>query len=102
MSGASGTAVTRVLKITGGFACLLVGIIMLVTPGPGWVVIAVGLGMLGPEFAWARRLLGYIKSISVRLRNAIFPRGGGKRPHPLEKRPADFADAPHSEIQVSR
>jgi uncharacterized protein (TIGR02611 family) len=40
-----------------GFVVLLVGVIMLFTPGPGWAVIVLGLGMLALEFAWAERLL---------------------------------------------
>jgi uncharacterized protein (TIGR02611 family) len=40
-----------------GFVVLLLGIVMLFTPGPGWAVIALGLGMLALEFSWAERLL---------------------------------------------
>jgi uncharacterized protein (TIGR02611 family) len=40
-----------------GFAVLLAGLIMLVTPGPGIPVILLGLGMLALEFAWAERWL---------------------------------------------
>ena len=37
-----------------GSTVLVVGIIMIVTPGPAIVVIPVGLAILGMEFAWAR------------------------------------------------
>jgi uncharacterized protein (TIGR02611 family) len=40
-----------------GFTVVLVGLAMLVLPGPGLLVIAVGLGMLALEFAWAERVL---------------------------------------------
>jgi uncharacterized protein (TIGR02611 family) len=40
-----------------GFAVLLAGLVMLVTPGPGIAVIILGLGMLALEFAWAERWL---------------------------------------------
>lgn len=40
-----------------GFLVVLVGLVMLVTPGPGLLVIVVGLGILALEFAWAERLL---------------------------------------------
>jgi uncharacterized protein (TIGR02611 family) len=40
---------------------MLCGIIMLVTPGPGLVVIPIGLAILGLEFAWARRLLRRVR-----------------------------------------
>jgi uncharacterized protein (TIGR02611 family) len=34
---------------------------MIPAPGPGWLVVFIGLGVLGTEFAWARRLLVYAK-----------------------------------------
>jgi uncharacterized protein (TIGR02611 family) len=40
-----------------GFLVVLAGVAMLVLPGPGLLVIAVGLGILALEFAWAERLL---------------------------------------------
>jgi tellurite resistance protein TerC len=40
-----------------GTTVLLIGIILLVTPGPAVVVIPIGLAILATEFAWARRWL---------------------------------------------
>jgi uncharacterized protein (TIGR02611 family) len=40
-----------------GATVTLVGIAMLVTPGPAFVVIPIGLAMLALEFAWAERWL---------------------------------------------
>ena len=40
-----------------GFTVVLVGVAMLVLPGPGLLVIAAGLAMLALEFAWAERVL---------------------------------------------
>jgi uncharacterized protein (TIGR02611 family) len=40
-----------------GMLVLLGGIIMLVTPGPAFVLIPIGLAMLSLEFVWAERLL---------------------------------------------
>lgn len=45
----------KVLRITGGFALLGLGIVMLVTPGPGWLSIAGGVALLAEDFEWARR-----------------------------------------------
>ncbi len=42
-----------------GLLILLAGIIMLVTPGPAFVLIPIGLAMLSLEFAWAERLLDH-------------------------------------------
>ena len=44
-----------------GATMLILGIIMLVTPGPGLVVIPLGLAILGLEFAWARRWLRRVR-----------------------------------------
>lgn len=45
-----------------GTSVVLVGIAMLVLPGPALVVIPAGLAILGIEFAWARRWLESIKA----------------------------------------
>jgi uncharacterized protein (TIGR02611 family) len=50
---------------------LLIGVVMLVTPGPGWLVILLGLGLLAAEFVWARRLMDRIKHEGGRLRDAV-------------------------------
>ena len=47
----------RVAFATAGFVVLLIGVVMLFTPGPGWAVIVLGLGMLALEFTWAERAL---------------------------------------------
>jgi uncharacterized protein (TIGR02611 family) len=49
--------IVRVGFAVAGFVVLLVGVIMLFTPGPGWAVIVLGLGMLALEFTWAERAL---------------------------------------------
>ena len=41
---------------------LVVGVCMIVLPGPAFVVIPVGLGILGIEFAWARSWLKKAKA----------------------------------------
>lgn len=45
-----------VLSVVGG-TVLLFGIALLVLPGPAFVVIPLGLGILALEYAWARRWL---------------------------------------------
>jgi uncharacterized protein (TIGR02611 family) len=52
----------RVVRIVVGFTLLIVGVLLLVLPGPGWVTIFFGLALLAAEFAWARRLLDRLKS----------------------------------------
>ena len=49
--------VYRVIFGITGALVTLVGVIMLVTPGPAFVLIPIGLAMLSMEFVWAERLL---------------------------------------------
>jgi uncharacterized protein (TIGR02611 family) len=65
------TQVRRVFLIVAGFTLLLLGIIMIFTPGPGTPVILLGLGLLAAEFVWARRLMDRIKREGTRLKNAF-------------------------------
>lgn len=44
-----------------GTAVVIVGIIALPAPGPGWVIIFAGLGILAAEFAWAKRVLHWVR-----------------------------------------
>jgi uncharacterized protein (TIGR02611 family) len=47
--------ITKVVVTCVGVAVILAGLVMLVTPGPGIVGIAVGLGILALEYEWAER-----------------------------------------------
>jgi uncharacterized protein (TIGR02611 family) len=40
-----------------GFTVVVIGLVLLVLPGPGLLVMAVGFAMLALEFAWAERVL---------------------------------------------
>jgi tellurite resistance protein TerC len=51
----------RIVISVVGFSVLAVGIAMVVLPGPAFIVIPIGLGILGLEFAWARRWLKKVK-----------------------------------------
>jgi tellurite resistance protein TerC len=51
----------RIVIAVVGFTVLAVGVAMIVLPGPAIVVIPVGLGILGLEFAWARHWLQKIR-----------------------------------------
>ena len=44
-----------------GFTVLLIGIALLVLPGPAIIVIPIGLTILASEFVWARNILKKIK-----------------------------------------
>ena len=40
-----------------GITVLLIGIVMIVLPGPAFIVIPIGLLILAGEYAWARRII---------------------------------------------
>jgi tellurite resistance protein TerC len=71
--------VRRFTILIAGFALIAVGAVLLVLPGPGTVVIAIGLGVLGLEFAFARRWLAKSKDYAKRVGRAMTNgRGAGK------------------------
>lgn len=51
----------RIIVIVVGFTVLLIGIFMIFLPGPGLVVIPLGLLILASELVWARVLLNQVK-----------------------------------------
>lgn len=51
------TSLKRIIILFIGTSVIIVGIIMIFTPGPAIVVIPAGLAILATEFVWARRLL---------------------------------------------
>ena len=57
----------RAIVAVVGFTLVLLGIALLVLPGPAFIVIPLGLAVLASEFVWARRLL---KSVRARLQRA--------------------------------
>jgi len=64
----------RFVKVLIGFTLLALGIVMIATPGPGWLTIMLALGILAAEFVWARRLLDRLKEQGVRIRDSVMPR----------------------------
>lgn len=53
--------VYRIVVGVVGLVVLVVGILAIPYPGPGWAIVFIGLGILATEFDWARRLLAYAK-----------------------------------------
>jgi uncharacterized protein (TIGR02611 family) len=49
-----------------GTLVLVVGIILIPLPGPGWLIVFLGLAVLGSEFASARRVGAFLKRIVTR------------------------------------
>jgi tellurite resistance protein TerC len=54
-----------IIGIIGG-TVLLIGVALIVLPGPAFIVIPIGLAILATEFAWARSALTRSKAIVVK------------------------------------
>src|SRR5213596_2490210 len=54
----------RVIVSVVGATVLLIGVALLVLPGPAFIVIPVGLAILATEYAWARRWLKKARRIA--------------------------------------
>jgi tellurite resistance protein TerC len=61
----------KIVRITGGFVLVGLGVVMLVTPGPGWVAIGLGLTLLASEYAWARHWRDRLKDEGTKLTRHI-------------------------------
>ncbi|MGI9199866.1 MAG: PGPGW domain-containing protein [Woeseiaceae bacterium] len=73
-------AARRVAVAVVGSTVLLVGVALIVLPGPAFVVIPVGLAILSIEFAWARLWLRKIRrSISGQSANSRSSRAEAHR-----------------------
>jgi uncharacterized protein (TIGR02611 family) len=73
-------AVRRVIVSVVGATVLLIGIALLVLPGPAFIIIPVGLAILATEYAWARHWLKRVRRIAS---NVV---SGSDRAAPRESR----------------
>jgi tellurite resistance protein TerC len=67
----------RLIVIVVGFSVLLIGLAMVILPGPAMIVIPLGLAILAMEFVWARRLLLRMKTEAGRLTSKLRGGAGG-------------------------
>ncbi len=79
-------AARRIVIAVVGTTVLLIGLIMVVTPGPALVVIPVGLAILSIEFTWARAWL-------KRARQSISNANARSRARRAEARQANSAES---------
>ena|ERR1700749_4980123 len=54
--------IRRMSRVSGIHGFFFVEVAMLFRPGPGWVVVHLGLTLLAAEFVWARRVMDPIKA----------------------------------------
>ncbi|MDQ1721553.1 MAG: hypothetical protein QOI26_1287 [Pseudonocardiales bacterium] len=53
---------TLLISAIGG-AIVVVGLLLIPLPGPGWALVFVGLAVWATEFHWAQRLLRYARGV---------------------------------------
>jgi hypothetical protein len=70
----------RIAIALAGGSVLVVGVAMIVLPGPAVVVIPLGLGILGLEFAWARSWLGKARAKAAAVAQNLHGRSSGGPP----------------------
>jgi uncharacterized protein (TIGR02611 family) len=51
----------RIVVLVIGVTVIMIGVALLVLPGPAFIVIPIGLAILATEYAWARRWLRFMK-----------------------------------------
>lgn len=49
-----------VVGVVGGLV-VVIGLILVPFPGPGWLTVFAGFALLGTEFAWAKRVARWVK-----------------------------------------
>ncbi len=76
----------RAVVFVSGVSLVLGGIVLLPLPGPGWLVIFLGLGVLATEFAWAAHLLERIKRYYERTKDRALTKARARAPDGGEKR----------------
>ena len=72
----------RVVILVVGSTVLVVGIALIILPGPALLVIPLGLGILATEFAWARFWLNRVRSASAAVVGRLRDREGSRRRAP--------------------
>jgi uncharacterized protein (TIGR02611 family) len=61
----------RIVVAIVGFTVLLLGVVMIVLPGPAFIIIPLGLAILATEFVWAQRLLAKAKAYFEKQRQRV-------------------------------
>ena len=69
-----------------GSTVLLLGIALLALPGPAFIVIPIGLAILGTEFVWAAKLLTRVKENAAYAAQSMMGTSGGKSRTSLRSR----------------
>jgi uncharacterized protein (TIGR02611 family) len=73
------------IAIAGGLL-IIIGLALLILPGPGWLFIFLGLGVLATEFVWAERMLTTAKAKAQEAKNKVVDRRDARARRRAERR----------------
>jgi uncharacterized protein (TIGR02611 family) len=76
----------RIGVAIGGGLLVLIGVALLVLPGPGWLFIFLGLGVLATEFVWAERMLMKAKAKAQEAKDKVADRRQARARRRAERR----------------
>ncbi|MWC00380.1 TIGR02611 family protein [Agromyces sp. MMS17-SY077] len=65
-----------------GVLVMLLGLVLVPLPGPGWLIVFAGLAVLATEFAWAARAAGPIRRGVARMQAAYRARKAARGAEP--------------------
>lgn len=60
-----------------GIVLVLGGLVLMVLPGPGIVLLIAGLAVLATEYVWAQRMLNFARHKASQARDRVLRRSGG-------------------------
>lgn len=63
----------RIIVAVIGGTVTLIGIALVVLPGPAFIVIPIGLSILATEFLWAKRWLKRVRQMATRFTSKLPP-----------------------------
>jgi tellurite resistance protein TerC len=63
----------RIIVAIVGSTILLLGVIMIVLPGPAFIVMPAGLAILALEFSWAKEWLAHLRKAATNVANKVAP-----------------------------
>ena len=61
-----------------GLVLVVLGLVMLVLPGPGVLLLLAGLAVLATEYVWAQRMLNYAKHKAGQAKDAVLRKKAGE------------------------
>jgi hypothetical protein len=68
----------RIAVTIAGFVVILIGIVLIPLPGPGWAIVFGGLAILATEYIWAERVLNYAKRTAVNAKDKVLRKNNNK------------------------